>query len=70
MLRRVSGAPVDAYFAFLDELGYRSFIVDVVRCGEEIRGFPADWHKPLINLALVPRDKPVPPSLWYRAARP
>jgi hypothetical protein len=69
MLRRVSDAPVDAYFAFLDELGYRAFIVDVERCGEETRGFPVDWHKPLINLALVPRDKPAPPSLWYRAAR-
>lgn len=67
MLRRASGASVEAYFAFLDQLGYRSFIVDFERCGEEVRGFPANWHKPLINLGLVPREKPVAPSLWYSA---
>lgn len=67
MLQRGSGVPVEAYFAFLDELGYRCFIVDVERCGEETRSFPADWHKPLINLGLVPREKPVPPTLWYPA---
>ena len=36
MLRRVSDAPVDAYFAFLDELGYRSFIVDTERGGHAV----------------------------------
>ncbi len=70
MLWRVSDAPVEAYFALLDELGYRAFIVDAERCGEEVRDFPADWQKLLINLGLVPREKPAPPSLWYRAAPP
>jgi FkbM family methyltransferase len=70
MLQRACDAPADAYFAFFAELGYRCFIVDVERCGEETHGFPTDWHKPLINLALVPEERPVPPSLWYRAPRP
>lgn len=69
MLGRVSGAPVESYFAFFDELGYRAFIVDTERCGEETHGFPAGWHKSLINLALVPRERPAPSSLWYPAAR-
>jgi FkbM family methyltransferase len=70
MLARASNAPVEAYFGLLNQLGYRSFIVDAERCGEETRDFPADWHKPLINLALVPREKPAPPSLWYPAPHP
>jgi FkbM family methyltransferase len=70
MLRRVSGVPVEAYFDFVDRLGYRCFIVDVERCGEETRGFPVGWHKPLINLALVPRERPAPASLWYPAPHP
>ena len=54
MLQRVSGASVADYFAFFDRLGYRAYIIDMQRCGEEIRDFPADWHKPLINVALLP----------------
>jgi FkbM family methyltransferase len=55
LLERVSGASPEAYFALIDELGYRSFIIDEQRCGDEVRAFPENWQKPLINLALLPK---------------
>jgi FkbM family methyltransferase len=55
-LERVSGVSTEAYFAFVDELGYRCFIIDLERCGEEARAYPSDWHKPFMNLALLPKD--------------
>jgi len=58
MLERGSGAHTDAFFAFFKELGYRCFTVDMQRDGEEITGFPVDWHKSLLNVGLVPKEQP------------
>lgn len=53
-LQRVSKATPSDYFAWFGDRGYRAFIADVVRTGEEITGFPADWHKELINVLFLP----------------
>ena len=58
MLNRVSGVPTSAYFDYARDLGYRSYIVDEGRCGEEIGGYPDDWQRPLLNIALIPADRP------------
>jgi FkbM family methyltransferase len=59
MLERGSGAHTDAFFAFFKEFGYRCFTIDMQRDSEEITGFPADWHKPLLNVGLVPMEQPL-----------
>lgn len=55
MLERVSGDAADAYFSFFGRLGYRAFIADRERWGEQISTYPGDWPWPLINLALLPQ---------------
>ncbi|MBV9862611.1 MAG: FkbM family methyltransferase [Alphaproteobacteria bacterium] len=61
MLQRVSGASADEFFEFFRTLGYRAFAIDLQRYGEELQGFPPDWPKPLINVGLVPRERPLDP---------
>lgn len=58
MLARVSGASTDEFFGYFAGMGYRCHIVDHERLGEEIRSFPGDYGKPLLNLGLVPKDRP------------
>lgn len=53
-LQRVSKASSADYFGWFLNRGYRAFIADAVRTGEEISGFPADWHKELINVIFLP----------------
>lgn len=57
MLGRVSGASTDTYFRFFENLNYRCYIIDGERCGDEVRGFPDNWYKPLINLGLIPAER-------------
>jgi FkbM family methyltransferase len=59
MLERGSGADTEAFFAFFAQIGYRCFTIDVQRPWEEITAFPADWHKPLMNLSLIPKERSV-----------
>ena len=56
-LRAVSKAAPADVFGWFKTRGYRSFIVDRQRNGEEINDFPTDWRKELINVAFVPRDR-------------
>jgi FkbM family methyltransferase len=53
-LQRVSGVTPADYFAWFLNKGYRAFIADAVRTGEEITAFPVDWHKELINIIFLP----------------
>jgi FkbM family methyltransferase len=53
-LHRVSRVSPSDYFAWFLNKGYRAFIADAVRTGEEITGFPADWHKELMNVIFLP----------------
>lgn len=45
MLKRVSDASANTFFEFFQGLGYRCFIIDRQRCGEEVREFPVGWYK-------------------------
>jgi FkbM family methyltransferase len=58
MLGRVSGASTEAYFSYFAGLGYRCYVIDGERCGEEITAFPVAWGRELLNVGLVPADRP------------
>ncbi len=58
MLERGSGAHTDAFFTFFEQIGYRCFTIDVQRANQEITAFPTDWRKSLLNLGLVPKERP------------
>jgi hypothetical protein len=70
MLKRVSGVPVRTFFDFFQALGYRCFIVDKQRCGEEVVEFPDKWDKELINLGLVPVQRDPAIFLSHLALHP
>jgi FkbM family methyltransferase len=53
-LHRVSRVSPTDYFAWFLSKGYRAFIADTVRTGEEIADFPTDWHKELMNVLFLP----------------
>ena len=53
-LLRVSGASPSDFFSWFLNHGYRAFVADAVRTGEEIDGFPPDWHKELMNVLFLP----------------
>lgn len=59
-LKEVSGCNASALFGWFHARGYRSFIVDAQRNGEEIVGFPADWHKELMSVLFLPDDRTTP----------
>lgn len=53
-LQKISGATPQDFFAWFSSRNYRAYIADSVRQGEQIDAFPADWHKELINVVLIP----------------
>jgi FkbM family methyltransferase len=57
MLERGSGVRTDAFFTFFEQLGYRCFIVDAQRYAEEVTTFPANWHREVLNLGLIPKER-------------
>lgn len=59
MLERGSAVRPEAFFGFFYQIGYRCFIVDARHFGEEITEFPATWHKSLLNVGLIPKERPV-----------
>jgi len=63
-LHRVSRCSPDDYISFFLSRGYRGYIVDGVRCGEEVTGFPPDWHKVLVNIAFIPEECPFDPTIF------
>jgi FkbM family methyltransferase len=56
-LKAVSGADAKDLFGWFHTRGYRSYIVDTQRNGEEITSFPADWHKDLLNVLFIQDDR-------------
>jgi FkbM family methyltransferase len=58
MLSRVSGSSTEAYFSYFAGLGYRCYVIDGERCGEEITAFPVAWGIELLNVGLVPAERP------------
>lgn len=57
LLLRGSAVRPEAFFSFFRALDYRFFIIDSRRCGEEVMEYPADWHRPLLNLAILPQER-------------
>jgi len=58
-LQRVCGCSPQPYFDFFLSRHYRGYIVDGVRCGEEVKGFPNKWDKVLVNIAFIPEERAV-----------
>jgi hypothetical protein len=57
MLERVSVSSTQEFFAFFQKLEYRCFIIDPQRLGEELRDYPSNWPKPLMNIGLIPAER-------------
>jgi FkbM family methyltransferase len=55
-LSEVSGAEAKDFFGWFHTRGYRSYVVDAQRNGEEITDFPANWHKELLNVLFIQDD--------------
>jgi hypothetical protein len=53
-LQKVSGATPHDFFSWFSSRNYRAYIADRERQGAEIDAFPADWHKEVINVVLIP----------------
>lgn len=56
-LKRVSRVTPSTLLGHFRSMDYRAFIIDAVRCGEEIADFPANWPKDLLNIALIPEER-------------
>jgi hypothetical protein len=53
-LQRVSGLTAQDVFSWFDGRGYRGLIADRERHGEEIKAFPGDWKRELLNVIFLP----------------
>lgn len=56
-LKCVSRATPNELLQHFRSMNYRAFIIDDIRCGDEIADFPANWHKELVNVALIPEER-------------
>ncbi|HTV31653.1 MAG TPA: FkbM family methyltransferase [Methylocella sp.] len=56
-LKCVSHATPNDLFEHFRAMNYRAFIIDTVRCGDEITDFPADWRKELVNVVIIPGER-------------
>ena len=63
-LQRVCGCSPQPYFDFFHSRHYRGYIVDGVRCGEEVKSFPASWDKVLVNIGFIPEERTVDSSIF------
>jgi len=63
-LARVSCCSPQQYFDLFLSQGYRGYIVDHVRCGENVRGFPDSWEKGLVNIGFIPQERAVNGSIF------
>ncbi len=57
-LAGVSAVTPAAFLAWLAARGYRAVIVDEARRGETITDFPSGWTKELVDILLLPDERP------------
>jgi FkbM family methyltransferase len=55
-LQRVCGCSPESYFNFFLSRRYSGYIVDGIRCGERVSGFPEGWDKELVNIGFIPNE--------------
>ena len=53
-LERVCNCSPNSISTFFLSRHYRGYIVDHVRCGENVNSFPDNWEKGLVNVGFVP----------------
>ena len=63
-LRRVCGWSADKYFDLFQSHGYCGYIIDHIRYGERVSGFPPRWEKDLVNIAFIPEGNSIVPSIF------
>lgn len=63
-LQRVSGCPLQEYFDFFLSNNYYAYIVDSVRCGEHVTGFPSSWEKGIVNIGFIPIERAFERSIF------
>ena len=63
-LRRVCNCSPQPYFDLFLSRQYSACIVQDVRSGEKVNGFPDDWNKELINIGFIPDERSIDPSLF------
>lgn len=63
-LERVSHCSPQQYFNFFLTRHYRGYIVDYLRCGENIDCFPDKWEKGLLNVGFIPEERRIDASIF------